>query len=133
MIVLVDSDILIEVTRGRDETLLQRWMELAASDEPVLYSPVSEAELWAGARPREHDVLLRLFRALTCVVIDAESGRQAGDFLRRYHKSHGSGTRRRADRRCGAAQPCRPVDQKSQALPDERTGVLLALARPCTR
>lgn len=88
MIVLVDSDILIEVTRGRDETLLQRWMDLAASDEPVLYSPVSEAELWAGARPREHDVLTRLFRALTCVVIDAESGRQAGDFLRRYHKSH---------------------------------------------
>ena len=89
MTVLVDSDILIEVARGRDTQIVSRWTELSLSDAPVLYSPVSVAELWAGARPAEHDVLHNLFGALTCVPIDAEVGRQAADYLRRYRKSHG--------------------------------------------
>jgi predicted nucleic acid-binding protein len=89
MSVLVDSDILIEASRGRDAELISRWTELSGSDVAVLYSPVSVAELWAGARPAEHDALDNLFAALTCVPIDAETGRQAGDYVRRYRKSHG--------------------------------------------
>lgn len=89
MIVLVDSDIPIEVSRGRDTEVVSRWLELSRSADGVLYSPVSAAELWAGARPREHDGLTHLFRTLTCVPVDAEVGRQAGDYLRRYRKSHG--------------------------------------------
>jgi len=88
MSVLIDSDILIEVSRGRDADLVSRWMELSRSDVAILYSPVSAAELWAAARPAEHDALHNLFRALACVPIDAETGRQAGDYLRRYRKSH---------------------------------------------
>jgi predicted nucleic acid-binding protein len=87
--VLVDSDILIEVSRGQNEDIVSRWTELSQSDNSILYSPVSAAELWAGARPREHETLTSLFRALLCVSIDRETGRQAGDFLRQYHKSHG--------------------------------------------
>jgi hypothetical protein len=88
MSVLVDSDILIEVSRGRDADLVSRWTELGRSDVAILYSPVSAAELWAGARPPEHQAIRNLFRALTCVPIDAETGREAGDHLRRYRKSH---------------------------------------------
>jgi predicted nucleic acid-binding protein len=88
MIVLIDSDILIEVARGRDAAIIEKWVELAESDDVVLCSPVSVAELWHGARPKEHKALAGLFRALTCVPIDAETGRQAGDYLRVYHKSH---------------------------------------------
>jgi len=87
--VLVDSDILIEVSRGQDQGILSRWAELSRSDNPILYSPVTAAELWAGARPREHQVLMNLFRTLVCVPIDNETGRQAGDYLRQYRKSHG--------------------------------------------
>jgi predicted nucleic acid-binding protein len=87
--VLVDSDILIEVSRGRDLGILSRWTELSQSDSPILYSPVSVAELWAGARAPEHEALARLFRALLCAPIDSETGRQAGDYLRQYRKSHG--------------------------------------------
>jgi predicted nucleic acid-binding protein len=47
----------------------------------------SAAELWAGARPTEHRAIDNLFRALTCVPIDAAMGHQAGDYLRRYRKS----------------------------------------------
>ena len=89
MTVLVDSDVLIEVSRGRDQDTLAKWEELARSEHHVLYSPVTAAELWAGARPREHEALSNLFRALLCVPIDDETGRRAGDYLRDYRKSHG--------------------------------------------
>ena len=89
MTVLVDSDILIEVSRGRNADVVSKWMDLSNSDAAVLYSPVSVAELWAGARPNEYDALNNLFRALTCSPIDEEAGRKAGVYLRKYRRSHG--------------------------------------------
>lgn len=86
--VLVDSDILIEVTRGRNADIVSQWIELSSSDAAILYSPVSVAELWAGARPAEHDALSHLFRALTCAPIDEEVGQQAGTYMRQFSKSH---------------------------------------------
>src|SRR5277367_429393 len=88
MTVLVDSDILIEVSRGRDADVVSKWLDLSDSDAVVMYSPVSVAELWAGARPSEHAALNNLFRALKCVPIDEETGRQAGMYLQRYRRSH---------------------------------------------
>jgi predicted nucleic acid-binding protein len=87
--VLVDSDILIEVSRGKDSNLLSRWVGLSDTETEVLYSPVSEAELWAGARPDEFGSLTYIFQALNCVPIDRETGRQAGNYLRLYARSHG--------------------------------------------
>jgi predicted nucleic acid-binding protein len=87
--VLVDSDVLIEVSRGKDAQVLSRWTELGQSEGAILYSPVTAAELWAGARPREHQALTNLFRALLCAPIDSETGRKAGDYLHQYGKSHG--------------------------------------------
>ena len=84
MTVLVDSDILMEVSRGRNARIISLWIELSKSDAAVLYSPVSTAELWAGARPDEYDALNSLFRALTCIPIDEEAGHQAGVYLRQY-------------------------------------------------
>jgi predicted nucleic acid-binding protein len=53
MTVVVDSDILIEVSGGKNEDIVSKWMDLSKADAAVLYSPVSVAELWAGARPNE--------------------------------------------------------------------------------
>jgi hypothetical protein len=89
MTVLVDSDILIEVSRGRNDGIVSKWIELSKADVAVLYSPVSVAELWAGARPNEYETLNNLFRTLTCVPIDQEAGRQAGVYLGKYRRSHG--------------------------------------------
>jgi hypothetical protein len=88
MTILIDSDILIEVLRGRDTRIVGDWLKWSASTGPILYSPVSQAELWAGARPSEHDLIANLFQALQCVPIDDEIGRLAGDYLRQYQKSH---------------------------------------------
>jgi hypothetical protein len=86
--VLVDSDVLIEVSRGTNADIIARWMELSNSDDAVLYSPVSVAELQAGARPKEYEALERLFLALVCAPIDEAVGHQAGLYLRQYRRSH---------------------------------------------
>jgi predicted nucleic acid-binding protein len=86
--VLVDSDILIEVSRSRDAELLDRWLELSESATTILYSPVTCAELWAGALPHEHRVIAALFRELTCATIDELTGRRAGEVLKQFGRSH---------------------------------------------
>lgn len=89
MKVLLDSDVLIEVLRGRNQDIVARWVRLANSGASLLCSPVTVAELWRGARPGETEQLDDMFAALTCVPINEETGRRAGDFLRQYAGSHG--------------------------------------------
>lgn len=86
--VLVDSDILIEVSRARDRFLLSRWEELVRSGAPLFCSPVTVAEIWHGARSNEQGALEALFAGLACVPIDSNIGRRAGEFLAQYSKSH---------------------------------------------
>jgi predicted nucleic acid-binding protein len=85
---LIDSDILIEVSRARDADLLERWQALSRGSTALFCSPVTIAELWHGARPQEYQILETLFAAITCVTIDAQIGQRAGDFLRQFAKTH---------------------------------------------
>jgi predicted nucleic acid-binding protein len=86
--VLIDSDILIEVSRARDQSILARWDQLSRSNSPLLCSPVTVAELWHGARPQEHSTLDALFLVIQCIPIDVEIGVRAGEYLRIFAKSH---------------------------------------------
>ena len=88
MPVLIDSDVLVEISRARDLGLLQRWRELSESDETLLCSPITVAELWRGARPSEVGFLENLLDILVCVPIDKAVGRLAGEFMRKYARSH---------------------------------------------
>lgn len=88
MTVLVDSDILIEVTRGRNQDVISRWRELKSAENVVLYCAVTAAELWADVLPHEREILTNFFRTLLCAPIDYEAGFLAGDYLRHYAKSH---------------------------------------------
>jgi predicted nucleic acid-binding protein len=85
---LIDSDILIEVLRARDNDLLARWEALSRNSTALFCSPVTIAELWHGARPQEVQALEALFAAINHVPIDAQIGQRAGDFLRQFAKSH---------------------------------------------
>src|SRR5579863_8141327 len=89
MTVLIDSDILIEVSRDRDARIRAAWNRLRDSDAVLVCSPVTIAELWHGARPQDHDLLARLFESFLCIPIDQAIGRRAGDFLKLYAKTHG--------------------------------------------
>jgi predicted nucleic acid-binding protein len=86
---LLDSDIAIEVLRGRDERIVNAWTTLAVSGEPVFVSPVSVAEIWGGARQNEREAIAALFGTLETVPIGAAIGEKAGQFLRSYRASHG--------------------------------------------
>jgi predicted nucleic acid-binding protein len=85
---LIDSDILIEVSRARDHTILAKWEDLSRSKAALVCSPLTVAELWQGARPQEHAILKTLFAVIQCVPIDQEIGVLAGNYLRQYAKSH---------------------------------------------
>ncbi|HZP25243.1 MAG TPA: PIN domain-containing protein [Terriglobales bacterium] len=88
MTILVDTDILIEVARGRNAEILAEWARLGSSEDLVIYSPVTAAELWAGVRTPEEPLLSSLLASLLCIAIDANIGRRAGDYLRLFAKSH---------------------------------------------
>jgi len=84
----VDTDVIIEVLRGQNRGLLENWLKLAASQVAILISPITIAEVGAGARPKERDSIAKLFAPLICVPIDALIGQRAGEYLLRYAKSH---------------------------------------------
>ena len=88
--VLIDSDILIEVSRARDSGILAKWDSLSRGPTALFCSPVTVAELWHGARQQEEDRILQaLFSAVPSIPIDAEIGQRAGAYLRQFAKSHG--------------------------------------------
>src|SRR5579862_1480162 len=88
MTVFIDSDILMDVLRGQDRHILSLWESLAKAETALLFSPVSAAEIWTAARASEHVRISRMFRPLLCVPIDREIGKQAGEYLRKFGKSH---------------------------------------------
>jgi predicted nucleic acid-binding protein len=88
MNVLVDTDIVIEVLRGRNPKVLTRWADLVAAGAPIHCTPITIAEIWAGARTSEHQPISRFLAAMDCVDLDAETGKLAGEFLHNYAKSH---------------------------------------------
>jgi hydrogenase accessory protein HypB len=62
MTVLIDSDVLIAVLRGRDIEIRSAWDRLRDSDAVLMCSPVTVAELWDGSPGRwELDQLDFLF------------------------------------------------------------------------
>jgi len=87
--VLIDSDILIEVSRARDSGILTKWDALSRGSAALFCSPVTVAELWHGARQPEDKILEALFAAVQAIPIDAEIGQRAGVYMRQYAKSHG--------------------------------------------
>lgn len=86
--VLLDTDILIEVLRRRDEHIAAEWARLADTDAMLLYSPVTVAEMFHGIEDYERPDVVAGLEAMTCIEIDSHIGRTAGNYLRLYNKSH---------------------------------------------
>ncbi|MGA2537901.1 MAG: type II toxin-antitoxin system VapC family toxin [Terracidiphilus sp.] len=89
MSVLLDSDVVIEILRSRNPAVLIQWEDLAKTSEAILFSPITAAEVWAGARAVERDATSRFFKLLTCISPDYAIGRLAGELLGQFSKSHG--------------------------------------------
>ena len=85
--VVLDSDVIIEILRRHAGTL-QAAIALEESGVPTFCTAISWAEIFAGVRRGEEAVTRAFFEARGEVVLDGKIGRQAGDYLARYAKSH---------------------------------------------
>jgi predicted nucleic acid-binding protein len=86
--VLLDSDVIIEVLRGRS-AIVDAVARLEKSGVPTYCTAISWAEIFAGVRPGEEPYADGFFRARGEIVLDSVTGRLAGAYLARYSRSHG--------------------------------------------
>jgi len=86
--ILLDSDVIIAWLRGY-EPLAQLIPQLLERGEILAWTPISVAEIFAGARKGEERKLENLFLVLQPLDLSAEIGRKAGRYLHAYTRPHG--------------------------------------------
>jgi predicted nucleic acid-binding protein len=82
-VIVLDTTVLIDVLRG----IGPAFEYLMGVTDPVC-SEVTRIEVLRGIRRRERDVVEDLMRAITWVPVDEAVARRAGEFGRRWHRSH---------------------------------------------
>ena len=86
--VVYDSDVIIEILRGRAE-VLDHARRLERSGVPTYCTPIAWAEVYAGVRPGEEPLTEAFFEARGEIPFGASIGKRAGAYLARYSRSHG--------------------------------------------
>ena len=86
--VVLDSDVVIEILRGRTR-VIEAATALERAVTPTFLTPIAWAEVYAGLRPGEEACTQAFFEARGELAIDARVGRLAGTYLARYGRSHG--------------------------------------------
>ena len=86
--VLLDSDVIIEWLRGH-EPFVRQVPQLIGQHAELFWTPVSVAEIFAGVRKGEEAAVSNLFLLLESISITADTGKQAGSYLKSFGKSHG--------------------------------------------
>lgn len=86
--IVVDTDIIIWLLRG-DKTIEERF-KLAVTDfnGDILITPIQITEIYAGLRPNERLKVDRFVESLNVINIDGNIGKLAGEFIKKYGKSH---------------------------------------------
>jgi predicted nucleic acid-binding protein len=85
--IVLDSDVIIAWLRG-SESVAGAVMNLLESGHNRLWTPVSVAEIFAGAREAESARIETLFLILETLQISETIGKEAGRYLQKYSKSH---------------------------------------------
>lgn len=84
---IVDSDILIDFTRG-NETAVE-WLDAAKSESTLLISSMTEMELIIGSRDKKHLREIRHFlHRFQIVSINEQISFQAAELIEQYCLSH---------------------------------------------
>lgn len=87
--ILVDTDILVWLTRGRPEA--REWMRRTRQGGEVMgISAVSITEIAGTLRSGERREVTRLLTSLAPLPLTMREAWQAAEFRRRYRRSHGS-------------------------------------------
>jgi predicted nucleic acid-binding protein len=86
-VILVDSDVLIAHLRGHE--VAREWLVNARRlTGPLAVSTVSLAEITGGMRSGERRDVTRLLDSLQALTVDRTVAWRAGEFRRRFHRSH---------------------------------------------
>ena len=85
--VLLDTDVVIEVLRGRS-AVTEALIGLARDGVPTFCTAVTWAEVFAGLRRGEELLTEEFLGARGEVVIDSRTGRRAGRYLAAHARSH---------------------------------------------
>lgn len=85
--IVVDSDVLIRHLRG-DERARDWLVDVRALGEVLAVSSVTVAEILGGMRSPAHPAVRRLLDSLPCLAADEQVAERAGEFRRRYRRSH---------------------------------------------
>jgi len=85
--ILLDSDVIIAWLRG-NQPVAGTVIRLLEQGHGLLWTPVSIAEIFAGARINESAQLESLFQILETLPISQPIGKRAGHYLQKYSKSH---------------------------------------------
>jgi predicted nucleic acid-binding protein len=86
--ILVDTDIIIWILRG-DEGLRDSFKKIVKeTGGDVFVTPVQFAETYAGVRPKEEKRVDKFFSSLKTTVVNNDTGKLAGTFMKQYRKSH---------------------------------------------
>lgn len=84
---LIDSDILIDHLRKEKKVL--DFLDAEIEKGTILFlSVISRAEIYAGLRKGEEEVVSSLFEIVTPVNVDTAIADKAGEYLRKFGKSH---------------------------------------------
>lgn len=85
---LIDTNILVDHSRRKVEAV----NFLRGVNPPIVVSAITVAELYAGVRDgREREALDHAISLAVVIDIDAQIAEQAGQYLRQFAKSHGTG------------------------------------------
>lgn len=84
---LLDSDILIDHLR-KDRKALEYLRQEIDAGSLLFISVISRTEIFSGARKGEEETIQSLFDLLMPVEVDAAIADRAGEYLKKYAKSH---------------------------------------------
>ena len=86
--IVIDTDVLIWLLRG-NEKVKEMFKKAIEETEGLLYiTPIQIVEILAGMREKEREKTQKLLDSFSVIEIDKEIGKLAGEFVKRYGKSH---------------------------------------------
>ena len=84
---LIDTDIAIDHFHG-NQSAHDFFAQTLASGDALYISVITLTELLAGMRSGEEELTEKLLSLFTVIDVDNAIGRKAGEYLRRYSRSH---------------------------------------------
>jgi len=84
---LLDTDVIIQWLRGVREIKdkIERFIKDGVT---LIWTPVQIAEIFAGMRRGEEEIISNLFLIFDSFFLNEDIGKKAGEYLRKYSKSH---------------------------------------------